>query len=108
MGERTVTVTDLKQNLSDLINRAAYGGERIILLSRGKPRAALIGIEDLERLQILEQESSLTESVQQQLTLLEKMDALRVQMQLTGQQTNSTETLNHIREERLSELMDLS
>jgi prevent-host-death family protein len=104
MGERTVTVTDLKQNLSDLINRAAYGGERIILLSRGKPRAALIGIG----LQTLEQESSLAESVQQQLALLEKMDALRVQMQLTGQQTNSTETLNYVREERLGELMDLS
>ncbi|WP_157913119.1 type II toxin-antitoxin system Phd/YefM family antitoxin [Candidatus Promineifilum breve] len=40
----------MKRDVSDLVNRVAYGGERIILTSRGKPKAALVSIDDLERL----------------------------------------------------------
>ena len=32
------------------MNRAAYGGERIVLLSHGERKAAIVGVEDLERL----------------------------------------------------------
>ncbi|MFQ5434472.1 MAG: type II toxin-antitoxin system Phd/YefM family antitoxin [Anaerolineae bacterium] len=48
-----MSLTDLKRNLGEIVNRAAYGKERIILLSRGKPRAALISIEDLKQLEML-------------------------------------------------------
>jgi len=51
----TVTsVSKLKSALSEFLNRAAYGKERIIVASRGKPKAAVIGIEDLRRLEELE------------------------------------------------------
>lgn len=53
MSEIQVSMTDLRQKLGDLVNRAAYGGERIVLVSRGEPRAAIIGIEDLRRLEQL-------------------------------------------------------
>lgn len=43
-----------RRDISILVNRVAYGGERIILTSRGKPKAALISMEDLERLVKLE------------------------------------------------------
>jgi len=51
----TVTsVSELKKALSEFLNRAAYGRERIIVASRGKPKAAVISIEDLHRLEELE------------------------------------------------------
>ena len=49
-----VSMTTLRQRLGDLVSRAAYGNERIILVSRGEPRAAIVGMADLKRLQELE------------------------------------------------------
>ena len=49
-----VSVSELKDGLSEFINRAAFGHERIVILSRGKPKAAVIGVRDLERLEDLE------------------------------------------------------
>lgn len=56
MGNIQVTMTELRQRLGTLVNRAAYGGVRVILLSRGEPKAALIGVEDLRRLEQLDAE----------------------------------------------------
>lgn len=53
MSEIQVSITALRRNLSDWGNRAAYGGERIVLVSRGEPRAAIIGIADLWQLEQL-------------------------------------------------------
>jgi prevent-host-death family protein len=49
-----VNVSQLKESLSEYLNRAAYGQERIIIASRGKPKVAMISIRDLERLEELE------------------------------------------------------
>jgi prevent-host-death family protein len=48
-----VTITTLRQDLADLVNRAADAGERIVLVSRGEPRAAIISMADLRRLEQL-------------------------------------------------------
>jgi prevent-host-death family protein len=50
----TVSVSQMKDTLSEVLNRAAYGRERIIIASRGKPKAAVISIDDLELLEELE------------------------------------------------------
>ncbi len=50
----TTSVSELKSALSEFLNRAAYGRERIIVASRGKPKAAVISIDDLHRLEELE------------------------------------------------------
>ena len=49
-----VSVSQLKEGLSEYLNRAAYGQERIVIVSRGRPKAAVISIRDLERLEELE------------------------------------------------------
>jgi prevent-host-death family protein len=54
-----VSIGQVKRDLSELVNRVNYAGERIILTSRGKPKAALISIEDYERL--LKSESRATD-----------------------------------------------
>lgn len=45
-----VGIAEAKNDLSEIVNRVAYGGERIILGSRGKPKAAIVSLADLERL----------------------------------------------------------
>jgi prevent-host-death family protein len=40
----------VKRDISELVNRVSQAGARIILTSLGKPKAALISMEDYERL----------------------------------------------------------
>jgi len=51
---RTVSSTDARKNLSDLIASAAYAAERSVVTRKGKPMAAIVSIEDLETLEALE------------------------------------------------------
>jgi prevent-host-death family protein len=52
--ENTVTTAEAREKLADLINRAAYAKERLVLTRRGKEVAAMVPIEDLELLEELE------------------------------------------------------
>jgi prevent-host-death family protein len=58
-----VSVSRLKNALSEYLNRAAYGGERIVVASRGKPKAAVISMADLERLEELEDAQAAREAL---------------------------------------------
>jgi prevent-host-death family protein len=58
-----VSVSQLKEGLSEYLNRAAYGQERIVVASRGKLKAAVISIEDLERLEELEDALAASEAL---------------------------------------------
>lgn len=49
--DEQVSIGRVKRDLSELINRVAFGGERIVLTSRGNPKAALVGLGDYEQLQ---------------------------------------------------------
>ena len=48
---KKIKVTEAKASLSELMARAGYGGERFLIERRGRPLAALVGAEDLERLE---------------------------------------------------------
>ncbi len=50
MAEK-IRVTEAKSQLSALMARVGYGGERFVIERRGRPLAALVGVEDLERLE---------------------------------------------------------
>ena len=50
MSESHIPIGQVKRDISDFVNRVAYRGERIVLTSRGKPKAALVSMEDHERL----------------------------------------------------------
>lgn len=51
-----------RDQLSEIINRAAYGKERIALTRRGRKLAAIVPIEDLELLESLENRLDLDEA----------------------------------------------
>lgn len=63
--ERNVTEMSLSEarlHFSNVMNRAAYGEERIVVTSHGSPKAAIVPLEDLRRLMeteyLLEPESA--------------------------------------------------
>jgi prevent-host-death family protein len=49
-----VGVHEIRSNLAEVINRVAYGGERVVLQRRSKPVAAVVSMEDLELITALE------------------------------------------------------
>jgi prevent-host-death family protein len=50
-----VSIGQVKRDISELVNRVAYQGERIVLTSRGRPKAVLVSMTDYARLQQVEQ-----------------------------------------------------
>lgn len=50
MQETDASIGQVKRDISELVNRVAYGEERVILTSRGRPKAVLIGMKDYQRL----------------------------------------------------------
>jgi prevent-host-death family protein len=54
-----ISVSDAREQLADLVNRAAYRRERITLGRRGKKIAAIVSAEDLDLLEALEDAADL-------------------------------------------------
>lgn len=48
---KSASIAEARAELSALVNRVAHGRERVILTSRGKPKAALVGLDDLAALE---------------------------------------------------------
>lgn len=59
MNENRVSIGRVKREISELLNRVAFGGERIVLTSRGKPKAVIVSLADYERIQEEEAQSQL-------------------------------------------------
>ena len=45
-----VSIGQIKRDISELVNRVTYAGDHIIITSRGKPKAALVSMDEYERL----------------------------------------------------------
>ena len=53
--ETYVSIDEMKNRLSEMTDRVADGGERIILTSHGRPKVAIISLQDYEKLKRLQQ-----------------------------------------------------
>jgi prevent-host-death family protein len=58
----TISTVKAREQLSTVINRAAFGKERIVLTRRGKEVAAVVPIEDVKLLEELEDRIDLEEA----------------------------------------------
>jgi prevent-host-death family protein len=58
-SSEAVTTVAARQNFSDLINRAAYGKDRVLLTRRSRPLAAVVPIEDIALLEKIEDREDL-------------------------------------------------
>jgi prevent-host-death family protein len=52
--EEIIPISEARQNLAELCNRVAYGGERLLIARRGRARVAIVSMKDLEMLEALE------------------------------------------------------
>lgn len=57
--EKTVSIAEAKSNFSEYVSRAAFMGEKILLTKRGKPVAAIVSCNDLEKLKALKKAEGL-------------------------------------------------
>ena len=57
-----IAVIDARKDLAEILNRAAYGKERVVLTRRGKDVAAIVPIDDLNILEAIEDHMDVTES----------------------------------------------
>lgn len=58
----TMTTVEAREHFSELVNRTAFGKERIVLTRRGKNVAALIPLEDLRLLEVAEDKLDLIDA----------------------------------------------
>ena len=77
-----ISASQARQGFADLINRAGYAGERVILLKHGKEVAALVPVVDMIMLELLENQfditdtrASVTEALKQGTTSLDDLRA---------------------------------
>jgi len=54
-----VSTSDLRKNTADVLNKVAYGGERVALQRRGKDVAVIVSVEDYELLKVIEDKADL-------------------------------------------------
>lgn len=103
MDRPMVSIGQVKRDISKLVNRVAFGGERIILTSRGKPKAALVSIEDLQILEEANYEKT------RRIAALERAQTLgeRIRAERPAHDVDSVELLHQLREERTDELYRL-
>ena len=59
----SMTVSDAKEELSELVSRVSLQQERVILTRRGAPLAALIPITDFQQLQALQNQADVEEAL---------------------------------------------
>jgi len=50
----TISTADARKNFADIVNKVAYGKEPIVLTRRGQEVAALVSIDELKLLQLIE------------------------------------------------------
>lgn len=51
MTTERITVTDFRDQFSDLVSRVGFHGERVIVTRNGKDRVALVPMEDLRAIE---------------------------------------------------------
>jgi prevent-host-death family protein len=62
MAAKDMSTVELRENLSDAVNRAAFGKERVVLTRRGKKLAGIVPYEDIETLEALEEHKDIEDA----------------------------------------------
>ena len=57
-----MTVAQAKNHFSEVLRRAEYGGERVVVERHGKPVAAIVSTDDLRQLEAAENDLDLREA----------------------------------------------
>jgi prevent-host-death family protein len=98
MTTMKVNIREARERFSEIINRVSYKGERVILMSRNKPKALIVGLEEAE---VLESDP-MREG--RRLLQLEQIRKIRERLSHKKLKSNSLHELRKLRESRLEDL----
>lgn len=62
--DATLSTVEAREHFSEVVNRAAFGKERILLTRRGRPLAVVVPVADLEALEALEEAEDVRAALQ--------------------------------------------
>ena len=97
MTTMKVNIREAREKFSEIVNRASYKGERVILMSRNKPRAVILGLDEAG---VLKDEGMRRA---RRLLQLEQIKGMRERLAKKKARTDSLTELRRIRETRLGE-----
>jgi prevent-host-death family protein len=95
MTTMKVNIKKARENFSEIINRVTAKGERVILTSRDKPKAAIVSLNDIMAIE----DRSIRKA--KRLFQLEKIRKMRQKLARKGLRDDSLEALRKMREERV-------
>ena len=98
MTTMKINMRKARERFSEIVNTVAIKGERVILLSKNKPKAAIVSLKDL---QVLE-DQSITKA--KRLARIEKIRKMRERLSKKGVMRDSLLTLKEMRKERIDQL----
>jgi len=98
MTTMKINIRKARERFSEIVNTVAIKGERVILLSKNKPKAAIVSLKDL---QVLEDRST---TKPKRLAQIEKIRKMRERLAKKGVISDSLLTLKEMRKERIGKL----
>ncbi|MEK6692718.1 MAG: type II toxin-antitoxin system Phd/YefM family antitoxin [Nitrospirota bacterium] len=101
MTTMKINIRAARQRFSEIINTVAIKGERVILVSKSKPKAAIVSLEDLESLE----RPAIKRA--RKLAQIERIGKIRKALLRKGVKSDSTYILQKIRGERVEKLSGL-
>jgi len=93
-----VNIREAREKFSEIINRVSYKRERVIVMSRNKPKALIVGLEETE----LFKNESMRKA--KRLLQLEQIKKVRERVALKRVRSDSVRELRRSREKRLANL----
>lgn len=98
MTTMKVNIREAREKFSEIINRVSYKGERVVLMSRNKPKALIVGLEEAE----LFKDEPMTKA--RRLMQLEQIKKVRQRLARKRLKSDSVRELRKLREIRLENL----
>ncbi len=98
MTTMRINIRKAREKFSEILNIVAIKGERVILMSKNKPKAAIVSLEDVE---LIEDRSIIKAK---RLFQLERITKIRKRLSHKGVVSDSGLTLKKMREERIEQL----
>ena len=92
-----INVREAREKFSEIINRVSYKGERVILMSRNRPKAVIVGLEEAEFFKDKPMKKA------RRLLQLEQFKKIRERVAHKRGRMNSIRELKKLRESRLGE-----
>jgi prevent-host-death family protein len=93
-----VNIREAREKFSEIISRVSYKGERVVLMSRNKPKALIVGIEEAH----LREDEPMRKA--RRFMQLEQIKKVRERLARKRVKINPVVELRRLRESRLGEL----